>query len=173
MHDIVWDWPIFVSQLFGFALVVYALTRWGAPRVRAAMTKAQHTIRTQLEDSERAATQVLAAAEAHESALAQAEIARAQFEADAHAAAHRILADMRAEAEEQAARTHRRAHAHLLRIRRELTDQLRADLHTAVLDRTEHTVRHHLHTPTARSTSIDQFLTDLEEVTDLSRPLPA
>ncbi|MGW0249929.1 F0F1 ATP synthase subunit B family protein [Nocardia goodfellowii] len=164
MHHIVWDWPIFLSQLFGFAVVLYVLNRSVKPRVREAMAKSQNTIRTQLEDSRRAAIQVVAAAEAHEAALAQAELAKSQFEREAHAAAEQILAEMRAEAEEVAVRTRRQGRARVYQARREFVEQLRSDLHTAVLDRAEYMVRHRLATPPARSGSVDRFLDDLEEV---------
>ncbi|WP_194815039.1 hypothetical protein [Nocardia sp. XZ_19_385] len=166
MHPIVWDWPIFLSQLFGFAVVLYALNRSVKPRIRAAMTKSQDTIRTQLADSQRAATQVIAAAEAHESALAQAELAKIQYAKEATTAADQILADMRAEAEEAAVRTRRQGRARIRQARRELVDQLQSNLHTAVLDRTEHLVRHRLAAPPARLGSIDRFLDDLDEVSE-------
>ncbi|MEV6278506.1 hypothetical protein [Nocardia sp. NPDC051832] len=169
MHPIVWDWPIFLSQLFGFAVVVYVLNRSVKPRIRAAMIKSQNTIRTQLEDSRRAATQVVAAGEAHESALAQVELAKLHYEKEAHAAADQILADMRAEAEEAAVRTRRQGRARIRQARREIADQLKSDLHAAVLDRTEHLVRARLTAPPARLGSIDRFLDDLDEVRERPR----
>ncbi|MFD0359941.1 hypothetical protein ACFQZZ_00545 [Nocardia sp. GCM10030253] len=162
MFHITWDWPIFLSQLFGFAVLVYVLARWVAPRVRAAMVKAQDSIRIQLEESERAVVQVVAAAEAHEAALAQAGLAAAQLEKDAHAAAERILADMREEAEEVAVRTKRHGLERIGQVRRELVHELRAGLHAAVLERTEHMVRHRLSSPQAKSGGVDRFLDELE-----------
>ncbi|MEV0245541.1 hypothetical protein AB0H76_03005 [Nocardia sp. NPDC050712] len=169
MFHIIWDWPIFLSQLFGFAVVVYVLVRSVAPRVRAAMDKAQNGIRGQLEDSEHAAIQVAAAAEAHEAALAQGAIAKTQLTEEANAAAAQILLDLRAEAEEAAERTARQGRARIRQLRRELVEQTQARVHTAVLDRTEHTVRTRVGTPQARSAGIDRFLDDLDEVGERAR----
>ncbi|WP_280432180.1 PLP-dependent transferase, partial [Nocardia brasiliensis] len=66
MHDIVWDWPVFLSQLFGFAVIVWVLVKWVVPPLSTAMAKAQNVVRAQLVDSERAANRVVAAAEADE-----------------------------------------------------------------------------------------------------------
>ncbi|MFG1797591.1 hypothetical protein [Nocardia sp. NPDC049149] len=162
MSHIVLDWPIFLSQLFGFAVLVCALTRWVTPRVGAAMRKTQHNIRKELEESERAATQVVAAEEAHEAALAQAGLAAAQFAEDAHAAATGIRTDAAAAAEELAARTKRHGLERIVRARREAVDELRAGLHVAVLERTEYTVRQRLNSTHAKSQGVDRFLDELE-----------
>ncbi|MFC9894173.1 hypothetical protein ACFVMC_10810 [Nocardia sp. NPDC127579] len=160
----IWDWPIFLSQLFGFAVVVHVLVRKVLPPLRSAMSKAQNTIRTQLEDSARAANQVVAAAEAREAAVAQGELAKAQLKAEADAAAAGLLDDMRVEAEESATRIRRRGRVRIHQLRRELVDGLQASLHTAVLDRTEHTVRRRLTVPHARTAGIDRFLDELEQI---------
>ncbi|MEV0295569.1 hypothetical protein [Nocardia sp. NPDC050710] len=162
MFHIAWDWPVFLGQLFGFVILVYVLARWVAPRVRMAMVKTQNSIRMQLEESERAAVQVVAAAEAHEAALAQAGLAAAQLEKDAHAAAERILADMREEAEAAAVRTRRHGRARIEQVRRELVRELRTGFHAAVLERTEHMVRQRLGSAQAESDGVDRFLDELE-----------
>ncbi|WP_069167938.1 F0F1 ATP synthase subunit B family protein [Nocardia altamirensis] len=162
MSHIVLDWPIFLSQLFGFAVLVYALTKWVTPRVGAAMRKTQHNIRKELEESKRAATQVVAAEEAHEAALAQAALAATQFADEAHTAAAGILEDAAAAAEELALRTKRHGHERISRARREAVDELRAGLHAAVLERTEHTVRQRLTSAHAKSQGVDRILDELE-----------
>ncbi|WP_052280738.1 hypothetical protein [Nocardia vulneris] len=162
MHDIVWDWPVFLSQLFGFAIIVGVLVKWVVPPLSAAMAKAQNVIRAQLVDSERAANRVVAAAEADEAAVAQIAIAARHLEQDAHTAAAHILAESRVTAEAEALRQHSSGHARLARLRTELTRELRTTLHTAVLTRTEHRVRTHLTTSRAKTTATDRFLDELE-----------
>ncbi|MFI9508868.1 hypothetical protein [Nocardia sp. NPDC052566] len=164
MFHLIWDWPVFLSQLFGFAVVVYVVVSWVMPHVRAAMNKAQNVIRTQMADSERAAVQVEAAGEAHEAALAQAGIAAALEEKEANAAAARILAGMRTEADEVAVRIERQGRERIGQARKELVRTLRAGHHADVLDRTEYLVRHRVASAPAESGGIDRFLDELDAV---------
>ncbi|MEU0876031.1 F0F1 ATP synthase subunit B family protein [Nocardia brasiliensis] len=162
MHDIVWDWPVFLSQLFGFAVIVWVLVKWVVPPLSTAMAKAQNVVRAQLVDSERAANRVVAAAEADEAAMAQIAIAARHLEHDAHTDAVHILAESRAAAEAEALRQHSSGHARLARLRTELTRELRTTLHTAVLTRTEQQVRTHFTAPRAKTAATDRFLDELE-----------
>lgn len=164
MFHIVWDWPVFLSQLFGFAVIVQVLVKWVVPPVASAMAKAQNTIRVQLVNSERAAEKVAAAAEADEAAVAQAAIAAEHFAREACAEAERIIEQAREAAEAEAARVHRYGQEQIARLRGELTRELRSDLHTAVLASTEQQVRQRLEASKARTDSVDRFLDELEAI---------
>ncbi|WP_167464632.1 hypothetical protein [Nocardia brasiliensis] len=162
MHEIVWDWPVFLSQLFGFGVIVSVLVKWVVPPLSTAMAKARDTVRVQLLNSERAANRLVAAAEAEEAAVAQIATAARYLAQDADADAEHILEQARAAAEAEAARQHHQGRERLARLRTDLARELRTTLHAAVLDRTEHHVRIHLATPEAKSTGTNRFLDELD-----------
>ncbi|WP_157172402.1 F0F1 ATP synthase subunit B family protein [Nocardia pneumoniae] len=161
IYDITWNWPVFLSQLLGFAVIVGALGKWIAPQAKAMMHRSQHTIREQLEESSRAAAQLAAAERAFAEADARACSEVTRIHREAHADAERILAELRETAAAEVERVRRHGLDHLRQVRRQLREELGHDLTTAVLDRAESVLRERLDSPDARSDSIDRVLDEL------------
>ncbi|MBF6300955.1 hypothetical protein IU459_25910 [Nocardia amamiensis] len=166
IYDITWNWPVFLSQLFGFAVIVGALVKWIAPQAKAMMHRSQHAIREQLEQSSQAAARLAAAERAFAEADAMACIEVARIHREAHADAERILAELRETAAAEVERVRRHGLDHLQQVRRQLREELGHDLTTTVLDRAEFMVRERLDSPGARSDSIDRVLDELAGFAD-------
>ncbi|WP_454197184.1 F0F1 ATP synthase subunit B family protein [Nocardia sp. Marseille-Q1738] len=166
IYDITWNWPVFLSQLLGFAVIVGALVKLVVPQVKAMMHRSQHTIREQLEESSQAAAQLAAAERVFAEADARARIEVAHIHREARTDAERILAELRKTAAAEVERVRRHGMDHLQQVRRQLREELGHDLTTTVLDRAERVVRERLGSPGARSDSIDRVLDELAGVAE-------
>ncbi|RJO68275.1 hypothetical protein D5S18_33160 [Nocardia panacis] len=163
LYDITWDWPVFLSQLFGFAVIVGVLAKWVLPPVRTAMRRAQDTIDTQMADSAKASVDLAAAERAFAAAVHAAEAEVARIHREAREDAEGILAGLRETAATETIRVRRAGLRNLSRTRDRLEAELAGDLTTAVLDRTESILRERLESPEAKAESIDLFLAELAD----------
>ncbi|WP_330230625.1 hypothetical protein OHA40_32550 [Nocardia sp. NBC_00508] len=170
IYDITWNWPVFLSQLLGFAVILGALAKWVVPQVKAMMQRAQHTIHGQLEESSQAAARLAAAERAFAEAAATADIEAAHIRREARADAERILAELRNTTAAEVERVRRQGMDRLQQVHRQLLEELGHNLTTTVLDRAEFVVRERLDSPRARSDSIDTFL---DELAGLAEELPS
>ncbi|MEV0338599.1 hypothetical protein AB0H49_06195 [Nocardia sp. NPDC050713] len=161
VYDITWDWPVFVSQLFGFAVILGALSKWVAPQVRTVMRKAQRTIEEQMTESADAATELAAAERAFAKAVAAAQVEVARIGHQARDDADRIVTELRDTAAAEVERVRREGLRNVALAHRQLEEELTHDLTTAVIDRAESIARDLLESPLARSSSIDRFLDEL------------
>ncbi|MBF6475401.1 MULTISPECIES: F0F1 ATP synthase subunit B family protein [Nocardia] len=171
IYDITWNWPVFLSQLFGFAVIVGALVRWVVPQVRAMMLRAQQTIQRQLEESSQATARLAAAERAFAEAAVTARAEMAEIHEQASVDAERIIAELRGATAAEIERVRRHGMDRVEQVRRQLRDELGYDLTVAVLDRAESVVRERLQLPRARSDSIDRFLDDLAVQAELADEL--
>jgi F-type H+-transporting ATPase subunit b len=171
IYHITFDWPVFFSQLFGFACIVFVIVKWVTPPIKRMMTKAQDTIQKQIEQSEQAATRLAEAKQAYDSALAQAQAELAQLREDAHADAERIVARMREAADAEVARVRKHGRDQIAQMRTQLIRDLKVDLSATVLARTEDKVRYQLSSTYVVTGSIDKFLEDLEAMANASPPV--
>ncbi|MBB5918422.1 F-type H+-transporting ATPase subunit delta [Nocardia transvalensis] len=162
IYDITIDWPVFISQLFGFAVIVFVFVKWIVPPVKSLMERSQETVRKQLEESEEATTKLAEAKQAYDSALAQAQAELEVLRADARADAEFIIAQMRDAAAAEVDRVRKQGRAQILQLRRQMIRDLETDLAAAMLELTEEKVRDQVSTPRAKSESIEKFLEDLE-----------
>ncbi|MFI6868909.1 hypothetical protein [Nocardia sp. NPDC050406] len=160
--QITFDWPIFLSQLFGFGVIIFIWIKWIQPPVARLMHKAQDTIARQIEDSEEAATRLESAKRSYDNAVAEAQKELEQLREDAKRDAERIVAQMREIAAEEVERVRKQGNTQIALFRRQLIRDLEADLTAAMLDLTEEKVREHVSTPQARSEAVEKFLEDLE-----------
>ncbi|MEV0033526.1 hypothetical protein [Nocardia sp. NPDC050793] len=161
IYDITWNWPVFLSQLLGFAVIVGALVKWVVPQVKAAMLRSQQAIRTQLEESSQATARLAAAERAFAEAAATARTEVAHIHEEARADAERILAELRRTAAAEVDRVRGYGADRVAQVNRQLREELGQDLIAAVLDRAEYVVRERLDAPSAVSGSIDRFLDEL------------
>lgn len=162
IYDITIDWPVFLSQLFGFAVIVFVAVKWIVPPVKTLMARSQETVRKQLEESEQAAVQLTEAKQAYDNALAQAQAELETLRADAQTDAKFIVAQMREAAAAEVERVRKQGRARILQLRRQMVSDLETDLAAAMLELTEEKVRDRVSTPQAKSDSIERFLEDLE-----------
>jgi F-type H+-transporting ATPase subunit delta len=163
-YHITIQWPVFFSQLFGFACIVFIVVKWVAPPVKSMMGKAQGNIQKQLDHSEQAATRLAAAKEAYDNALAEAQVELDQLREDARVDAVRIVAQLRQIADSEVARVRKQGNDQIEQMRAQLIRDLSADLSATVLASTEDKVRLQLSSKHVVSDSIDRFLEDLEAI---------
>ncbi|WP_067700236.1 F0F1 ATP synthase subunit B family protein [Nocardia jejuensis] len=175
VYDITFDWPVFFSQLFGFAVIVWFIVKYVVPPVKKIMTKAQDTVRRQLEESELAADRLSEAKASYDSAVAEAQAELQRMREEAREDADRIIAQMREAAAMEVERVRKQGRDQILQYRRQMIRDLENDLSAAMLALTEEKLREHVSTPEARSDSIEKFLADLEALANSSseaRPQP-
>ncbi|MCM6774716.1 hypothetical protein NDR87_12710 [Nocardia sp. CDC159] len=161
IYDITWDWPVFLSQLFGFAVIVGVLMKWVAPPIKSAMRRSQDTISAQLEESSQASARLAAAERAFAEAVAAAATEVAQIQREARDDAERIVAELRETAAAEVERVRIHGMDRVARVQRQLRAELGHDLTVALLDRAESVVRERFDSVAARSASIDRFLDEL------------
>lgn len=165
-YHITWDWSVFLSQLVGFAVIVFAIVKWVVPPVKGMMVRAQDTVRKQIEESEQATARLTAAKQRYDAALAEAQTELESMRADAHADAEFIIEKLREVAATEVERVRRQGRDQVLQLRRQLVHDLQYNLTIAMVDRTEERVRATVNSPQAQSDSIDRFLEDLDTLAD-------
>lgn len=161
-YNIVFDWKVFFSQLFGFVVIVWFIVKYIVPPAKRMMNNAQNNIRKQLVESEQAAQRLTDAKTAYDSAVAEAKAELDRMRAEAREDADRIIAQMREAAAEEVERVRKQGRDQILQFRRQMIRDLEADLAAAMLALTEEKVREQISTPQARADSIEKFLEDLE-----------
>ncbi|WP_225724711.1 MULTISPECIES: hypothetical protein [unclassified Nocardia] len=164
VYHITFDWPVFISQLFAFGVIVSFLVwlfrKWGRPM----MEQKQQVIAKQLEESELAASRLAEAKKAYDNAMAEAQRELERMRKDAQDDAVRIVAQMREAATAEVARVRRQGRDQIVLFRKQVIRDLQADLTATVLARTEEKVRNQAGSPQVRADSIERFLEDLETV---------
>ncbi|WP_405492479.1 hypothetical protein [Nocardia sp. NBC_00511] len=162
IYHISFDWPVFFSQLFGFAVIVFLITRYLVPPLKKIVKKAQDQVERQLEESDAAANRLIAAKTAYDNAITEAKAELDRMREEARIDADRIIAQMREAAAAEVERVRKQGRDQILQYRRQMIRDLETDLAAAMLALTEEKVREQIGSPQARSESIDKFLEDLE-----------
>ncbi|MEV6100009.1 hypothetical protein [Nocardia sp. NPDC051981] len=162
IYNITFDWPVFFSQLFGFAVIVWFFVKYVVPPVKRIMNNAQDQIRRQLEESEAAAQRLATAKAAYDNAVAEAQAELDRMREEARADADRIIQQMREAAAAEVERVRKQGRDQILQYRRQMIRDLEQDLAAAMLALTEEKVREQIGSPQARADSIERFLEDLE-----------
>ncbi|RMI35287.1 F0F1 ATP synthase subunit B family protein [Nocardia stercoris] len=160
------EWPVFISQLFGFAVILFVIMRYVAPVVRKAMAKTQDAVAAQLADSTEAAARLASARKAYESAIAEAQKELEELRADAQADAEFIIAQMRDAAAEEVERVRRHGREQINQYRRQLVRDLTTEMTLSMLERTEEKVRVLLAAPQSQAESVDRFIHELESLAE-------
>ncbi|MCM6775201.1 hypothetical protein NDR87_25195 [Nocardia sp. CDC159] len=170
-YHIVFDWPVFFSQLFGFAVIVFVTVKWIVPPVKKLMVRNQDAIRKQLQESAEAADRLTKAKQAYDNAISEAQAELERLRADAREDAEHIIAQMREAADAEVERVRKQGRDQILQLRRQLVRDLQTDLTAAMIDRTEEKVRVKIDTPEAKSESIERFLEELEALANGEHPV--
>lgn len=161
-YHISFDWPVFFSQLFGFAVIIFVFVRWILPPLKRMMSKSQDTIARQLEESSKAAERLDEAKKSYDNALVEAQVELDRLRSDARADADHIIEQMREAATAEVERVRKQGRDQIAQLHRQMVRDLQAELVTNMLDRTEERVRQQLATLQAKADSVDKFLEDLE-----------
>ncbi|WP_062987757.1 F0F1 ATP synthase subunit B family protein [Nocardia anaemiae] len=171
IFHITFDWPIFFSQLFGFAVIIFVIVKWVAPPVKRLMAKAQNNIQKQLEENQQAADRLVEAKRAYDNAVTDAQAELEHIREDARADAERIIAKMREFADAEVARVRSQGRDQIAQMRTQLIRDLKDELITTVMDSTEEKVRYEIGATHVAADSIDKFLEDLEAMANAEPPV--
>lgn len=161
-----WDWPIFLSNLVGLALILFVLGKFALPPVKKLMRDRQETIRQQLVEADEAAAKAKEAETAHEQAVARGKSEAQEIRAGAKEDAKAITANIEADADREVARVEEGGRNRIDSHRSGLIRKIRGDVSLSALTGAGELVRSHLRDPKAQSDSIDQAIGELEAMAD-------
>ncbi|GAA5085611.1 hypothetical protein [Nocardia iowensis] len=162
LYDIHFEWPVFISQLFGFVVIIWVIVKWVVPPVKRMMAKAQGEIQKQIEENEQAAARLNKAKEVYDHGMAEAKAELAQLIEDAHADAEQIVVKMRETAAAEVERVRKQGRDQIELMRRQLIRDLKTDFAASVMTHTADTVRDQVHSPQIKSDAVEKFLEELE-----------
>jgi ATP synthase F0 subunit b len=158
------SFAVWLSELFAFALMLFVLWRYVLPLVKNMVQKRQEEIQRQVDEANEAARKLEDAHARFDNAVQQAETEAARIRDDARADATRIREELTAQAEADVERMLQRGQDQLAAQRDQVVRGLRADLGGASLELAERTVRKELEDESARSASVDSFLSEIESL---------
>ncbi|MFD6157695.1 hypothetical protein ACFWF7_31160 [Nocardia sp. NPDC060256] len=162
IYQIHFEWQVFFSQLFGFAVIIWVFGKYLVPIVKRMMAKAQGDIRKQIEENEQAAVRLSKAKQVYDEGLAEAKAELAQLLEDAHADADAIVVKMRETAAAEVERVGKQGRDQIELMRRQLIRDLKADFTKQVMTHTTESVREQVQSPQIKSDAVERFLDDLQ-----------
>lgn len=153
---------VFIGQLVGFALMAFCFVKWGLPLIKKAMKNRQDTVRTQLEEAERARQRLGESGTAKVDARKRSEQEGSIIRDSARGDAESLQTDYRAQADREATRIVEHGEGQVELNRANLIRGLRGSLGLSAVEIAGEVVRGHLTDPTSRSASADRTLDELE-----------
>ena len=152
----------FIGQLIGFAVIVLIIMKYVVPPVRKAMIERQTVVRTQLEDSAKAAQRLADADQYRSVKLDEGRIEARHIIDEAASDSVRIGEQLRIQGGVEAERIKVQGDQQVLLLRSQLIRELRGELGTEALRRAEEIVRAHVADPRELSATVDRFLDEME-----------
>jgi F-type H+-transporting ATPase subunit b len=152
----------YITEIVGFAVVLFVLGRWVLPLINKGMAQRQEAIREQLEEAEEAKKRLAGAQEEYQKALAEArkEAERLRKSAEEQSAA--ILAEMREQAESEARRIVEQAQLQIEAHHQQTLNELRARVGRLTADLAERIVHAAVKDDARQVRVVDRFLDELE-----------
>ena len=155
---------VWVAELVGFALMLFVLWRYVLPLVTRMVNKRQDEIQRQVDEANEASRKLEEAHGRFDNAVQQAEAEAARIRDDARADATRIREELTAQAEADVERMLQRGQDQLAAQRDQVVRGLRSELGGASLELAERTVHKELADDSARSATVDSFLSEIENL---------
>lgn len=116
----------YITELVGFAVVLFVIGRWVVPVINKGMTQRQEAIRQQLEEAEEAKKRLAIAREKYDDALAEARREAERLRERAQQESTTIAAEMREQAQVEARRIVEQAHQQIEADHQQTLTKLRA-----------------------------------------------
>ncbi len=154
----------FIAVLFAFVIMLFVLWRYVLPRIKNMVTKRQDEIQRQVDEANEATRKLEDAHARFDNAVQQAETEAARIRDDARADATRIREELTAQAEADVERMLQRGQDQLAAQRDQVVRGLRSELGGASLELAERTVHKELADDSARSATVDSFLSEIESL---------
>jgi len=155
---------VFIGNLLGFMVIVWVVWRFVVPPVRRMMTTQQEAVRTQLDESAKAADRLAEADQRHAQRVDEAKAEAKHIVEEARVDAERIGEQLRAQADAEVERIKVQGAQQVHLLRAQLIRQLRQDLGTESVRRAGDLVREHVSDSVERSATVDRFLDELDSM---------
>jgi ATP synthase F0 subunit b len=152
----------FISELVGFVVIVFVLYRFILPLVKKLVNDRQDAVQKQVDEAEEATRNLEAAQARFETAVEQAKGEAARIRDDARADSTRIREELVAQAEQEVERIKQRGRDQLAAERDQVVRGLRSEVGGTSMQLAERLVVESLDDESARSASVDSFLTEFE-----------
>jgi ATP synthase F0 subunit b len=154
----------FIGQLIGFLLIVAILWRYVVPPVKRMMTNQQDAVRTQIDDSAKAAKRLADSDKHHAARVDEAKTEAKRIVEEARHDAERIVEQLRAQADVEVERIKVQGGQQVQLLRAQLIRQLRQDLGSESVRRAGELVRAYVSDEQAQSATVDRFLDELDSM---------
>ncbi len=154
----------FIAELVAFVIILFVLWRFVLPLITDMVNKRQDEIQRQVDEAEEATRKLEDAHGRFDNAVQQAEAEAARIRDDARADASRIREELIAQAEADVERMLQRGRDQLVAQRDQVVRGLRSELGGASVELAERIIRKELTDDSARSASVDSFLSEIENL---------
>lgn len=154
----------FIAELVAFVIILFVLWRYVLQVVKNMVRRRQDEIQRQVEEADEARRKLEDAHGRFDNAVQQAEVEAARIRDDARADATRIREELTAQAEAEVERMLQRGQDQLAAQRDQVVRGLRSELGGASLELAERTVHKELADDSARSASVDSFLSEIDSL---------
>lgn len=153
----------FFVELFAFALILFALSRWVLPPINRAMAERQDRIKRQFEESEQAKAAAEAAEREFREQITDARHEAARIREDAREQGAAMIAEMREQAQNEAQRIIAAANAQLEANRQRVLTDLRAEVGSLATTLAEQIVGESLEDDARHRRTVERFVAELEK----------
>ena len=152
----------FVAELIIFLVILGVLAKWVVPWVNAQLVARQEAIRRQFQEGEEARARLEAAEAEYREQIAAARADAARQRDEAREQGQQILADLRAQAQVEAARITKAAQQQIEAERTRTVAALRAEVGTLAVELAGRIVSESLQDDARRSRVVERLLAELE-----------
>ncbi|MFZ2174101.1 MAG: F0F1 ATP synthase subunit B [Rhodococcus sp. (in: high G+C Gram-positive bacteria)] len=156
-YDIVWS-------LVCLAIVGFVFWKYVLPMFQKVLAERTEQIEGGIKKAEEAQAEAKAALEQYRAQLAEARTEAAQIREDARTQGQQIIAEMKAQAQEESDRIVAAGHNQLVAQRQQIVTELRGELGRTAVDLAEKVIGESLSDDVKRSGTIDRFLSELDTV---------
>lgn len=153
-----------IAELVAFVVILFVLWRYVLPVITRMVQQRQDVVQRQVEEAEEATRELQEAEARLDSAVEQANKEAARIRDDARADAAAIREELIAQAEQEVARIKQRGQDQLAAQRDQVIRGLRAEVGGTSMQLAEGVVRENLDDEAARSATVDEFLSQLENL---------
>ena len=153
-----------IVGIISFVILYFLYKRYVVPRLENMLAERQRTIEGGIERAEAMQAEAKAALEQYRSQLAEARNEAAQIRDQARAEGQQILEELRAQANEEAARITARGEEQLATQRQQLVNELRGQIGTLAVDLAGRVVGESLAEDARRRGTVDRFLAELDSM---------
>ncbi|CAM3069645.1 F0F1 ATP synthase subunit B [Prescottella defluvii] len=157
VYDIVWS-------IVALAVVAFVFWKFVLPMAQRVLDERTEKIEGGLARAEAAQNEAQQALEQYHAQLAEARTEAAKIREEARTQGQQIIAEMKAQAQEESDRIVAAGHSQLVAQRQQIVTELRADIGKTAVDLAEKVIGESLADDVKRAGTVDRFLNELDAV---------